>query len=593
MELSRLSGSTVIHDAMVDVAATRERSRRWRLRRLSVVLALVAAYCWWRVLNGQSVWPGLPSLPIRDEYIFPVLLILILGIALLGPLLGAGRSPHVAFHPSEIDVTIDDVKGIDTVRDEVVKTLNLFLAHKTFRDQMGGTPRRGILFEGPPGTGKTYMAKAMAGEAGVPFLFVSSSAFQSMYYGQTNRKIRSYFSALRKTARKEGGAIGFIEEIDAIGAARQGMGASTGREGLSGVVNELLIPLQSFDQPTLRIRFVNTLIGRVNRLLPTHRHIPKRRAGDANILVVAATNRAADLDPALTRPGRFDRSIYFGIPGKSGRREIIDFYLDRKAHDPALDDEDRRDTLAAMTMGYSPVMIEHLFDEALVWALRRGADALDWNDIQQAKMTEELGLKERVDYTEAERRTIATHEAGHATVAHLVGASRKLEVLSIIKRKDALGLLAHSELEERFTKTRSEIEAGIDIAFGGMVAEELWFGESGSGPSGDLSAATRAAAVMVGALGLGGSLVSFEAANMGNGADVVAKVLANDGSRSAVEQILVDSKDRVTEMLGRNRHLVEALRDALLDREELQAEEILEVLANAAAENDSGILDLR
>ena len=222
-----------------------------------------------------------------------------------------------------------------------------------------------------------------------------------------------------------------------------------------------------------------------------------------------------------------------------------------------------------MTMGYSPVMIEHLLDEALVWALKRGGDGLSWMDIQQAKMTEELGLTEQVTYTEAERRTIATHEAGHATVAHLVGAGRKLEVLSIIKRKDALGLLAHSDVEERFTKTRSEIEAGIDIAFGGMVAEEIWFGESGSGPSGDLTAATRTAATMVGALGLGGSLLSYEAADMGNGADVVAKVIASDSARAATEKILEDSKQRVTEMLGQNRHLVEALRDALLDREEL------------------------
>src|SRR2546428_14106597 len=124
---------------------------------------------------------------------------------------------------------MDDVRGAGIVKEEVTRTLDLFLAHKTFRERMGGTPRRAILFEGPPGTGKTYMAKAMAREAGVPFLFVSSSAFQSMYYGQTNRKIRSYFRALRAFARKEGGAIGSIEEIDAIAAARSGMGASTAR----------------------------------------------------------------------------------------------------------------------------------------------------------------------------------------------------------------------------------------------------------------------------------------------------------------------------------------------------------------------------
>ena len=142
-----------------------------------------------------------------------------------GPLLMAGRSPHVLYRPEEVGITLADVVGADAVVEEVVKTLNLFLAHRTFEEGMGGTPRRAVLFEGPPGTGKTYIAKAMAAEAGVPFLFVSSSAFQSMYYGQTNRKIRSYFRALRNYARREGGAIGFIEEIDAIGATRGGLGA--------------------------------------------------------------------------------------------------------------------------------------------------------------------------------------------------------------------------------------------------------------------------------------------------------------------------------------------------------------------------------
>ena len=141
------------------------------------------------------------------------------------------------------------------------------------------------------------------------------------------------------------------------------------------------------------------------------------------------------------RPGRFDRNIYFGLPGRAGRRDIFDYYLGKKAHDPSWTCRRRRETLAAMTAGYSPVMIEHLLDEALVWALRRGADRLSWNDLQHAKLTEEIGLAQPVEYTEAERRTIATHEAGHATVAWLVGKGRKLEVLTIVKRRDALGLL--------------------------------------------------------------------------------------------------------------------------------------------------------
>src|SRR5205807_9757403 len=162
----------------------------------------------------------------------------------------------------------------------------------------------------------------------------------------------------------------------------------------------------------------------------------------------------------------------------------------------------------------SPVMIEHLLDEALVWALRRGAEALSWADIQQAKMTEEIGLAQPVEYPEAERRTIATHEAGHATVAWLVGKSRKLEVLSIIKRKDALGLLAHSDREERFLKSQSELDGLVEIALGGLAAEEVFFGAISSGPSGDLQAATPLVAQMVGRLGMDGPLLSHQAVQL-------------------------------------------------------------------------------
>ena len=260
MELAALGSVSVLRDA--DVVTSREKARQARLSRLLVVLVVIGvpvigrtAAGVVRYLQGNYAaaaadfhWPhpGIPSsfLP----YLPGLLLIVLLGAVMAGPLLMAGRSPHVLYRPEEVGVTLADVVGAGPVVEEVVKTLNLFLAHRTFEEGMGGTPRRAVLFEGPPGTGKTYIAKAMAAEAGVPFLFVSSSAFQSMYYGQTNRKIRSYFRALRNYARREGGAIGFIEEIDAIGATRGGMGRA-GREGIAGVVNELLIQLQSFDVP--------------------------------------------------------------------------------------------------------------------------------------------------------------------------------------------------------------------------------------------------------------------------------------------------------------------------------------------------------
>ena len=602
MEVGALGQGGVLRGTTVDVARQREHTRRRRLWRLLVLLGPVSGWMWWRIAAGRPVRPGMPQLsPAYAELVPAFLLVFLLGGAILIPLLGAGRSPHVRYQASELTVTLDDVVGLGIVRDEVIKTLNLFLAYRTFRDCMGGNPRRAILFEGPPGTGKTYMAKAMAREAGVPFLFVSASAFQSMYYGQTNRKIRSFFKELRKAASEEGGAIGFIEEIDAIASARTGMRAAplppsldraverNSAEGITGVVNELLIQLQSFDHPTFASRVRGHLIDKVNRWLPPSRHLHKKPGEASNILVIGATNRAGDLDPALLRPGRFDRSIHFDLPSRSGRRDIIDYYLDRKAHIPELDKEDRRDALAAMTFGYSPVMIEHLFDEGLVWALRDGRDAMDWRDVQQAKLTEEIGLKQPVEYTEGEKETIATHEAGHAVVAHLVGQNRKLEVLSIIKRRDALGLLAHSDTEERFTRSRSELVGAIKIAFGGMTSEELFFGESGTGPSSDLAHATKIAAQMVGSFGMAGSLISFEAAESGPVAPgIVAKVLANDDARRSVERILEQAKAEVRRLLDTNRHLVVALRDELLYREELVGEEILDVILEADARKSVG-----
>jgi ATP-dependent Zn protease len=192
-------------------------------------------------------------------------------------------------------------------------------------------------------------------------------------------------------------------------------------------------------------------------------------------------------------------------------------------------------------------------------------------------MTEEIGLAQPVEYTEAEQRTIATHEAGHATVAWLVGKGRKLEVLTIVKRREALGLLSHSEEEERFTKTKSEMRALIDIAFGGMVAEELFFGESSSGVAGDLQAATVNACQMIGLLGMGATLVSSAAMEYPAGG-IVSKVLSTDEGRAEVEDLLAASKASVTQMLDEHRHVVEGLRDALLQRQELIGDDILAVI---------------
>jgi ATP-dependent Zn protease len=198
-----------------------------------------------------------------------------------------------------------------------------------------------------------------------------------------------------------------------------------------------------------------------------------------------------------------------------------------------------------VTQGYSPAKLEHLLDEGLVNAVRRGTKAMSWNDVEHARLTTEVGLGMPVEYTAGERVLIATHEAGHATVAHLVAPQRRLEVLTIIKRGEALGLLAHGDRDDVYTRSRAELTSMIQISLGGQVAEELFFGDVSTGPAGDLAYATNA--------------------------------------RGQLEELLHAQQAVVRELLGRNRHLVEALRDGLLEREELIGSEITDLLDAAAA----------
>lgn len=574
MDITQMQHGALLRGHQVNASANRERRRQQRLVRLFVFLGVPLLFFWYRELTGSPLRPGVPAI-IRNSpelAILGLMLVIITGMMMI-PMMASSKSPHTMLRPSDSNIRLADVVGADATRREAIDTLNLFLNHETFADEMGGSPRRGVLFEGAPGTGKTYLAKAIAAEAEVPFLFVSASEFQSHFYGMTNRKIRQFFKALRQAARAEGGAIGFIEEFDAIGMARSGMGAGGMREGASGIVNELLVQMQSFDLPTGWQKFKSKMIDRVNLLLPPARAVSRPKLKPANVLVFAATNRADGLDPALMRPGRFDRTIHFDLPPRNDRIAIAAYYLDKKSHDPSVNSV----VIADRTAGYTPVRIERLLDEALIVALRDGRKALNIVDLVEAQMITEVGLAQDVGYQPDERRRIAIHEAGHAVLAVLVG--RDVRVASILRRSASLGLVAHDDAEERHIRTPSEMRDLIVVALAGRAAELQEYGEASTGIASDLAAATNIAAQLIGLVGDGDSLLSLEAAEMHMAGNMTAKVLADERSRVQADEIMNRSADKAACMLLEHRSALLAVADALCQYDELTGDLVHEIVS--------------
>lgn len=479
-----------------------------------------------------------------------------------------GRSPHTLLHADDLPVRLSDVVGASTTKRDVIDTLTLFQNHVTFRQQMGGSARRGVLLEGPTGTGKTYLARALAAEADVPFLSVSASALQSMFVGQTNRKLRNYFKALRRAARSKGGAIGFIDEFDVIGTARAG-------DGSPGIVYELLVQMQSFGVPSTRRRFVERVSRQLNRVLPSKLALKRRPANEANVLVIAATNRAADLDPALLRSGRFDRTIHFDLPPRNDRLEIAEYYLARKNHELSVS----ASLVADLTAGYTPVRIERLLDEALIVALRDGRVAMRYHDVIAAQLITEVGLAQEVGYHPDERRRVAIHEAGHALTAALSG--RDVKLASILRRSGAIGLVAHDEVDERYLQTPSEACDVMMVALAGRAAEIQEFGEASSGVANDLHTATTIAAELVGMLGASDSLLSLDAAQSAPGGNLVAKVFQDATARAKADALMHAAADRAACAVLEHRRALLALADALVDQDELSGDEVHIIVAGA------------
>jgi cell division protease FtsH len=545
--------------------------------------------------------------------LFFAMMFLIVQFVALFWFLGRGRT-YIIF-PGEYDATFDDVRGQKAAVEATREVVRLFQGFKKFR-KMGGYPPQGILLEGPPGTGKTLLSKAIAGEVNVPFIYASASSFSSMFMGIGNLKVMRLFTKARKFSERYGGAVIFMDELDAIGSRggvaqtmepypfhepfRHGLeerllqgpeeapwrtsgfvdrvmgGMGMGGMGMGGMlVNELLVQMDGLEQPKGLRRFLRRMIP-----LFIRRNL-KRKVPTYNILVIGATNKADALDPALLRPGRFDRRLHVGLPDKKGRVDIAAYYLKKVRHE-----EIDLEKLAKATVGYSPARIKNVINEALIFALQDGRDSLGWEDIWAAKLTDEIGLKQPVEYDEQEKVKIATHEAGHAVASwYLEREELQMQVITIIKRENALGLVSYQEKEERYVRTRSDMVARIKTALAAGAAENIHFGETTTGVSGDLQQATWAAATMVGLFGMGEGLYSFGTVPNEMAGSSIGALLRDAQVREEANGILAEARKEIEDLLREKSAMVEGVRDALLEREEIVGDEIDELFSSLESQN--------
>ena len=520
-----------------------------------VVLGVIAFYVLpnWKTLQQ----PVLTILSMLFQLVFAAFF-LIIQFGALFFFLGRGRVYWI--EPGESGIWFKDYKGNPEVVEVAHRVVTLVRGVKGFK-QMGGEVSRGLLLVGPPGTGKSYLAQAISAEAGVPYCYASAPSFQNMFMGIGNLRVMMLYKKARKKALKYGACILFIDEIDAMGGARGGMGGGMGMGmmgmmgGGSGMLNELLLQM---DPPNIET-------GAIKKFL---RKVGLRRGKVVNppVLTIGATNLPDVLDPALLRPGRFDRQIRIDNPDLDGRREIIEYYLAKVKHVPDMPLE----KMANDTIGYTPVAIKYVINEGVVNAHFEGKDVIDYKDFTRAREYHEWGLRQPVkSMSVEEKRRIAYHETGHAFAQIKLQPRERLSKVTIIRHGSALGLSASKPLEEQYLKTKEQLLADIQISLASKASERLFLHTETTGMGGDLPAATRMAGYYLGMCGMGGSLY----------APLAFGQFQPDGElKHQIEMLLDEQYKSVRLLLEANRESVTAIAEALLIREELDGDEVLEIV---------------
>ncbi len=461
---------------------------------------------------------------------------------------GVNNKPKMSMEKPK--TRFSDVAGIDESLVEIQEIVDFLRDSSRFK-KLGARMPKGVLMEGPPGTGKTLLARALAGETNASFISISGSDFVEMYVGLGARRVRELFDAARKNVRPDTPVIIFIDEIDAVGKKRGGGGAGTGGDlEHDQTINALLKEMDGFDNAT-------------------------------GIIVIAATNRADVLDPALIRPGRFDRTIHVGLPQALGREAILALHS-KKARLAA--EVDLR-LIARRTTGLSGAFLENVVNEAALLAARRGAESIGSTDIDEAVDRTTIGGKRTLRLSEALKRRIAAHEAGHV-LANLLNESAELRVpvnkVTIIPHgSGALGFAeSGSEDGDTYLHTRDQLEARLDTALGGLVAEKIVYGQWSTGPGSDLEAATRVARAMVQQLGMSPEMGLAQTAPNQYGQSAFGGE-ADSRALAEVNKLLKASMERTEARLRAGAAKHKAMIEALMVKETLSADDI-DAIASAS-----------
>lgn len=521
-----------------------------------------------------------------------------------GPFLLFARMGKETYEPGDTswDTKITDVRGQKAAVAEMRRLLNLFEEGRQFM-AAGGKREKGAIMVGPPGTGKTMLAKAIATELKMPIIVASGASFGGIFFGMDAVAVYMMMRTARKKAKRWGGCVIFIDEIDALAQSRGGMGGGAmggmmGGMGGGGMgLNMLLTQMDGVDSPgffkKLFRRFINvTLDGlfiprRIGR-------IPALKPPKYNLLFLGATNRPSVLDPAVTRPGRFGRQITFRNPTKSGRLDIADLYFSSKAHDKSLDTQEKREEFARITVGHSPAEIEQILSLALIYAFEEKRERFNWGDIRTAIANVESGLAEAVEYSDRDKLGVARHELGHAVAAKFYQQDKGMARLSIRMRGGSLGHFYNTDKEEEFLKLRSQLRADLVVLLGSRAAEILFYNENSAGVSMDLIMATGVASSMIGAYGMGkerGLSKEEDEKSVAIGEYLVslAEAIQNPMMGSPVGTILQAYRKPVAQILGKayidawrlmytNKDAIDMAARLLIDKGEIVGTEIDDLL---------------